>query len=96
MENAKSYICLFIITPEKNDSVEEVKNRIHSVISENSGNVVKTNMLGKKTLSYPIKKKKEGIYCEVIFTAPADTIEKMMRLFQINTDLLRAVITRQK
>ncbi|MGB2630011.1 MAG: 30S ribosomal protein S6 [Candidatus Omnitrophota bacterium] len=96
MENVNSYSGLFIITPEKVDSVEDVKKSIHSVITENSGNIVKTNMLGKKTLAYPINKKTEGVYCEVIFDAPPEAVAAMNRLFQINNDLLRALITRQK
>jgi small subunit ribosomal protein S6 len=96
MENTRSYSGLFIINPDKMDSIEEVKKGIHSVIGENSGSVVETNVLGKKTLTYPIKKKSEGIYCEIVFTAPSVAISKMMRLFQINTDLLRAVVTLQK
>lgn len=96
MENMNSYSGLFIIIPEKIDSVEDVKSAIHTVISENSGNIVSTNILGKKILSYPIKKKTEGVYCEVIFKAPPETIAGMTRLFQINTDLLRTIITLQK
>lgn len=96
MGNENSYSGLFVIIPEKSDSSEDVKNAIHAIISENSGNIVSTNILGKKTLSYPIKKKKEGVYCEVVFTAPAEAISNMTRLFQINTDLLRAIITRKK
>jgi small subunit ribosomal protein S6 len=95
MENVNSYSGLFIIVPEKSDSIEDVQNAIHSIISENSGNIVSTNVLGKKTLAYPIKKKTEGVYCEIAFTAPAESIANMTRLFQINTDLLRAAITRQ-
>ena len=96
MENVNSYSGLFIIIPEKADSVEDVQKSIHSIITEHSGNITKTNMLGKKTLAYPINKKTEGVYCEVIFDAPPQAITAMDRLFQINTDLLRAIITRQK
>jgi small subunit ribosomal protein S6 len=96
MKKENSYAGLFIITPEKDDLVEDVKGSIHSIISENSGNIVKMNVMGKRDLAYPIKKKKEGIYYEVIFTAPPEAIAKMTRLFQINTDLLRAIITREE
>jgi small subunit ribosomal protein S6 len=96
MKNTKSYSGLFIITPDKEDSIEDVKKKIHSVISENSGSIVDTSVMGKKALAYPIKKKTEGVYCEIIFDAPSGAIAAMTRLFQINTDLLRAVITLRK
>ncbi len=93
MEKTKqSYSGLFIIIPEKQESIDDMKKAITSIISDNSGNVVKENMMGKRNLAYPIKKKSEGIYYEVIFDAPPASVSRMMRDFQINTDILRALI----
>ena len=94
MENARSYSGLFIIVPEKEDSIDEVKKTIGSIISENSGNIVKENIMGKKTLAYPIKKKTEGIYYEVTFDADPGSVSGMMKQFRINTDILRTLIDR--
>ena len=96
MEKTRSYSGLFIIVPEKEDGMDEMRKSISSVISDNSGNVVKENMMGKKSLAYPIRKKSEGIYYEVIFTALPEAISKMMRQFQINTDLLRTLIDKSE
>lgn len=92
MENTRSYSGMFIITPDKQDSMDDVTKSIGSIISENSGNVVNDNVLGKKTLAYPIKKKSEAVYYEVSFTALPESVAKMMRQFRINTDILRALI----
>ena len=96
MEKTRSYSGLFIIIPEKQDSIEELKSGINAVISENSGNIVGENVIGKKRLSYPIKKKSEGIYYEVHFTALPGSIVNMMRQFRINTDILRTLIDKSK
>ena len=96
MEKARSYSGLFIIAPEREDAIDEVKSGIGTVISENSGSVVKENMVGKKRLAYPIKKKSEGIYYEVSFTAFPESVEKMQRQFRINTDLMRTLIDREE
>jgi len=93
MTNVKSYTGLFIISPDKKDSLGEVKSSIGSVISENSGKVVKETEVGEKKLTYPIKKKTEGVYYEVSFTAPSESISRMMRQFQINTNILRTLIS---
>lgn len=93
MTNVKSYTGLFIISPDKKDSLGEVKSSIGGVISENSGKVVKETEMGEKRLTYPIKKKTEGVYYEVSFTAPSESVSKMMRQFQINTNILRALIS---
>jgi ribosomal protein S6 len=96
MTNVKSNTGLFIISPDKKDSLGEVKSSIGSVISENSGKVVKETDMGEKKLGHPIKKKAEGVYYEVSFTAPAESVARMMRQFQINTDILRALINTVK
>ncbi len=96
MEKTRSYLGLFIIAPEKEDGIDEVKKRINSVISDNSGSVVKENMVGKKSLVYPVKKRSEGIYYEVAFTALPEAVSKMMRQFRINTDILRTLIDKTK
>ncbi len=96
MEKLKSYEALFIIVPEKQDAMDEMKNGITAVIKDNSGNVVKDNVVGKKPLAYPIKKKQAGIYYEVAFTAPPKSVEQMTKQFRINTDILRALINTGK
>lgn len=92
MENAKSYTGLFIIIPEKQDSIEDVTGSINTIITENSGQVEKENMMGKKALAYPIKKKAEGVYYEITFSALPGSVEKMMKRFRINTDILRTLV----
>ncbi len=96
MEKMKNYSGLFIIVPEKQDTVDEVKGGINAVISDNSGNIVKENVMGKRALAYPIKKKNEGIYYEVTFTALPGSVAKMTRQFNINTDILRALIDKSE
>lgn len=92
MENTKSYTGLFIITPGKLDSVDDVRKSISTVITENEGNIVKDSVIGKRKLAYPIKKQAEGIYYEVSFTVVPASVPKMMREFRINIDLLRALV----
>lgn len=96
MENTKSYTGLFIIIPEKHDSIEDVTGSINSIIKEHSGTVDKENMMGKRSLAYPIKKRSEGVYYEITFSAEPEAITKMMRQFRINTDILRTLIDANK
>jgi len=92
MEKARSYTGLFIIVPEKQESIDEVKNSITAAINDNSGKVLKENMMGKRNFAYPIKKKNSGIYYEVSFSAEPEGVAKMQRMFNINTDILRSLI----
>ncbi len=92
MENIKKYSGLFIIIPEKVDSIDEVKSGISAVIGEHSGKIVSDTLIGKKTLAYPIKKRKEAVYYEVTFTAIPTDVPRMMKKFRINTDILRTLV----
>jgi len=92
MEKMRSYIGVFIVDSEKEDTLDTIKKDITSVISDNSGKVVKENLIGKKALAYPIQKKETGIYIEVTFDVEPKAIEKISRQFRINTDILRTLI----
>jgi len=92
MEKVRSYSGLFIIDPGKEDSLDSVKGEIKSILGENKGSVVEEKSMGKKALAFPIKKKQEGIYYEIVFTAMPSVIEKLSRLYRINANILRSVI----
>lgn len=94
MEEVKKYSGLFIIVPEKEDTIDEVKSGINSIITENSGKVEKENMLGKKKLAYLIRKKDTGIYYQVAFLAKPADVPKMQKQFRIDTLIMRALIDR--
>jgi small subunit ribosomal protein S6 len=96
MEDAKSYSGLFIIDPAMLESMDEVKNSIRSIINDNSGEIVGDNEIGKKSLAYPIKKKTEGIYYEVIFKTKPGNIANITRQCVINTKILRTLIDGKK
>ena len=95
MEKTRSYSGLFIIDPDKEEVIDEVKGKITSIITENAGNIVKESLMGKKQLAYPIKKKDMGIYYEVTFDASPEKVASMSRQFRIYTDIMRALIDKQ-
>lgn len=92
MEEVRKYSGLFIIVPEKEDTIDEVKSSINAIISENSGKIEKENMLGKKKLAYLINKKDSGIYYQVAFSAEPADIPKMSKQFRIDTSIMRTLI----
>ena len=92
MEEVRKYSGLFIIVPEQEDTIDEVKSSISAIITENSGKVEKDNMLGKKKLAYQINKKDFGIYYQVAFSSQPVDVPKMAKQFRINTSIMRALI----
>lgn len=96
MEGTNSYSGLFIIDPDKEKSASEVHSAIRSIIEENAGNIVEEKKIGKKRFAYPIKKKTEGVYYEILFTAPPSAIAKVKRMCEINTGIMRTLIDKEK
>ena len=92
MKKTKSYIALFIISSDKQDIIEDIKKKIISIINENSGEILKEDMIGKRELAYHIKKKKFGIYYEINFNALPESINIMKKEFEIDTNILRTLI----
>ena len=94
MEKGRKYSGLFIIASRNEEAMDEVKNGINSVITDNSGMIVKEGTVVKKRLAYPIKKENEALYYEIAFNAEPTNVPKMMRQFRINTNILRTIVDR--
>lgn len=67
--------------------------QIEELIKRLGGNLIKTDVWGKKTLAYPIRKKPEGYY--VLFTfelEPAQTFE-LRRVLGLRANVYRQLVT---
>jgi small subunit ribosomal protein S6 len=59
----RDYELVFIVHPDlEENAFNEVVERVRSWISEDGGEVVKTDLWGKRKLAYPIRKQAEGQY----------------------------------
>jgi small subunit ribosomal protein S6 len=91
-----NYEGLLIIKPDiKEEDLKGVYKAVTDSITKAGGNVNKEEPWGKKQLTYPIKKAKEGYYYKVEFAAPADAITKLEAGYKLNADILRVMITRR-
>jgi small subunit ribosomal protein S6 len=96
MEKNRKYTGLFILDPDKEPVVNEVTGGIKAIIMENAGNVTEERILGKRRLTYPVKKKNEAIYYNLAFEAVPSSITKISRLCNINTSIMRTIISLEK
>ena len=59
----RSYELMFIVHPELDDSaLNEIIDRVKGWISDSGGQVVETDLWGKRRLAYPIQKQIDGYY----------------------------------
>jgi small subunit ribosomal protein S6 len=59
----REYELTYIVHPELDENAfNEILERVNGWITESGGEVVDTDLWGKRTLAYPIRKQNEGQY----------------------------------
>lgn len=85
-----NYEAMFIFKPNLDE--EKLEKEIKSVeraIKINGKGEVKYDNLGKKTMAYEVKKFKEGVYVNYLFTAQPLTITEIKETLKHKDDILR-------
>ena len=68
----RTYEALYIIQPEvTEDEAQTIASGVESLITEDGGAIVRSEIWGKRRLAYEVKRFNEGIYVLVRFQAPA-------------------------
>jgi len=84
-----------IFDPEVEDrAVEPSLQKFLNVITTDGGTVDNVDIWGRRRLAYEIKKKSEGIYAVVNFTAAPATAQELDRQLGLNETVLRTKIIR--
>jgi small subunit ribosomal protein S6 len=63
-------------------------------VTQNSGEVVRSEYCGFRNLAYPIKKNQKGHYYIIQMKSPANTIAELNRIMKINEDIIRHLIVK--
>jgi small subunit ribosomal protein S6 len=93
MARIRHYETMFIVKPTLTE--EEIKAQIEQVksnIEKNGGEIVSTDDIGTKQLSYEIQKNKRGYYYVIYFKAPSNAILEIERTYRINENILRFIV----
>ena len=89
------YELMVILDPEIDErTVAPSLDKFLNVIRTDGGTVDKVDIWGRRRLAYEIKKKSEGIYAVVNFTATPATAAELDRQLGLNETILRTKIIR--
>lgn len=85
---ARSYEMMVIIDPTVDDHSVEVK-AIEELIVKLGGEITKTDVWGKRSLAYEIKKLTEGIYVVIEFKAEPSQLKELDRVLSLRPLVVR-------
>jgi small subunit ribosomal protein S6 len=91
----RQYEMMVILDPEIEErTVAPSLDKYLSVVTTAGGSVDKVDIWGRRRLAFDIKKKSEGIYAVVDFTAEPATAKELDRQLRLNEAVLRTKILR--
>ena len=91
----RQYEIMIILDPEIEErTVAPSLDKYLSVVKTDGGTVDKVDIWGRRRLAYDIKKKSEGIYAVVDFTAEPATAKELDRQLGLNEVVLRTRVLR--
>ncbi|MCA4133268.1 30S ribosomal protein S6 [Arthrobacter sp. M4] len=91
----RPYELMVIIDPEVDErTVEPSLQKFLNVITADGGTIEKVDIWGRRRLAYDIKKKSEGIYAVVNFTASPAAAKELDRQLGLNETIMRTKIIR--
>jgi small subunit ribosomal protein S6 len=89
------YEIVFIIDPGAEDAeVMRLTEGVQKIITDQGGNIVKTEMMGKRQLAYEINHKRDGIYVLLEVEGSGAEIAELERRMRVNDRILRYMTVR--
>ena len=91
------YEVLYVITPElEEEANQSVMDKFAKIITDNGGEIEKTDVWGKRRLAYAIDYKTEGFYVLVDFSAQPEFPRELERNLKNDERIMRYMVTRKE
>ena len=91
----RSYQATFIFRPDLEVTDKTAPDMVKKLVGEGV-TVSDITVSGKKSLIYPIKKQKEGIYVSATLTAPRVNVHDVEKRVQLGAEVVRFLLTVNK
>lgn len=95
MPEKRTYEVVFIVDPNLgDDEVMRLSETVQKIITSQGGQIVKTEMMGRRHLAYVINGKKEGTYILLEIEGTGAEIAELERRMRVNDQILRYMTIR--
>jgi small subunit ribosomal protein S6 len=86
----RSYETILVLKPQLSDEqVAEFLDKTKKLITDNGGELQAEDKWGRRKLSFPVQKAREGFYAYFKFKAPSPALEKLNHHFRVADSVLR-------
>lgn len=93
----RKYEILYVLRPDLTDeAVQANRDKFNTLITNNGGEIVKVDEMGKRRLAYEIQDFKEGVYTVVYFQGTNETVNELDRVIKITEDVIRYLIVKEE
>ncbi|HEV8158224.1 MAG TPA: 30S ribosomal protein S6 [Pyrinomonadaceae bacterium] len=95
MAEKRTYEIMYIAAPETADEdVTKLNESLQQIIENGGGSIVKTDVMGRRKLAYPINKKTEGYYTLFEIEGSGQEIAELERRMRVNDAIIRYLTVR--
>ena len=86
---------MYIGVPETaDDDITKLNDSIEKIVTDAGGSIVKTEVMGRRKLAYPIQKKTEGHYTLFEIEGSGQEIAELERRMRVNDQIMRYITVR--
>ena len=98
MNNQQSYYeTMYILRPDiAEDEVTNHIDKYNKLLKEFGGNIIDSQMRGKRRLAYQIAKHREGIYVQLSHQGDGQHISKIEKAMRLSEDVIRYMTVKQE
>ncbi len=89
-----TYEVAVLYHPDLEIDLEKAESRVKKVITDNGGEITKTDNWGKRKLAYPIKKEEFAVYVFYNVEMPAANVAKLEQTLNITDEVIRFLVTK--
>ncbi len=95
MPEQRTYEILYIIDAETSeDDVTRLSDSFQQIITDQGGTITKSEIMGRRSLAYPINRKTEGIYVLYEVDGSGREIAELERRMRVSDQVVRYITVR--
>lgn len=78
------------------EAAQSILNQVRDEVAKAGGEVLTTNVIGKRKLAYPVQKERFGTYFELDFNLDGSAMHTLERDLKLRNDVIRFLIIKSK